>query len=174
MKRIIFALVAMIWSCIALSAVNINTATKEQLEALPDIGPVKAQAIVDYRQANGPFKSPEDIMKVNGIKDGIYGKVKGDISTSGANTPMMAPSMGKGAPASAPSISRSAPAPAPASSMAQGAAPTNPSMAAPKATRAEKAKAAKEAKAGAAADKAVAAPTAASKAVVADSKAMSK
>lgn len=52
--------------------VNINTATKEQLEALPEIGPVKAQAIIDGR----PYKKTEDVMKVKGIKEGTFGKIK--------------------------------------------------------------------------------------------------
>lgn len=52
--------------------VNINTATKEQLDALPGIGPVKAQAIIDGR----PYKKAEDIMKVKGIKQGEFNKIK--------------------------------------------------------------------------------------------------
>lgn len=52
--------------------VNINTATKEQLEALPRIGPAKAQAIIDGR----PYKKPDDIMKVKGIKEGTFSKIK--------------------------------------------------------------------------------------------------
>ena len=56
--------------------ININTATKEELDALPEIGPVKAQAIVDYRKANGNFATPEDIMKVPGIKEGTFAKIK--------------------------------------------------------------------------------------------------
>jgi competence protein ComEA len=56
--------------------VNINTAPKEKLDALPGIGPVKAQAIIDGR----PFAKPEDIMKVKGIKQGEYNKIK-DIIT---------------------------------------------------------------------------------------------
>jgi len=52
--------------------VNINTATKEQLEMLPGIGPSKSQAIIDGR----PYAKPEDIMKVKGIKEGTYGKLK--------------------------------------------------------------------------------------------------
>ena len=56
--------------------ININTATKEELDALPEIGPVKAQAIVDYRNANGKFAAPEDIMKVPGIKEGTFAKIK--------------------------------------------------------------------------------------------------
>jgi len=56
--------------------VNINTASKEQLEALPGIGPVKAQAIIDNR----PYKTPEDIMKVNGIKEATYDKIRDKIS----------------------------------------------------------------------------------------------
>jgi len=56
--------------------VNLNTATKEQLEALPEIGPVKAQAIIDGR----PYKKAEDIMKVKGIKTGTFNKIKDSIT----------------------------------------------------------------------------------------------
>src|SRR5436309_8329196 len=105
MKRLVLLLVTLIFSALALAAVNINTATKEELDALPEIGPVKAQAIVDYRAKNGPFKTPEDIMKVNGIKEGTFGKIKGLISVTGASTPAVA------APAKAESKA-AAPAPA--------------------------------------------------------------
>ncbi|MBK9064292.1 MAG: helix-hairpin-helix domain-containing protein [Acidobacteria bacterium] len=56
--------------------ININTASAEELDKLPEIGPVKAQAIVDYRKANGKFAAPEDVMKVSGIKEGTYAKIK--------------------------------------------------------------------------------------------------
>ena len=51
----------------ALFPLNINTAAASQLEALPGIGPVKAQAIVDYRNANGRYLSPHDLINVTGI-----------------------------------------------------------------------------------------------------------
>ena len=57
------------------TVVNINTADKDTLDALPGIGPVKAQAILDYR-AETKFQTIEDIMKVKGIKDGEFGKIK--------------------------------------------------------------------------------------------------
>jgi competence protein ComEA len=56
--------------------VNINTASREELDVLPGIGPVKAQAIIDGR----PFKTIEDIMKVSGIKEGEFAKIKDLIS----------------------------------------------------------------------------------------------
>ncbi len=60
----------------AVGIVNINTASQEQLEALPGIGPKKAQAII----AGRPYQKPEDIMKVKGIKQGIYNKIKDNIT----------------------------------------------------------------------------------------------
>ena len=47
--------------------VNINKASVDELSTLKRIGPSYAQRIVDYRQKNGPFEKPEDIMKVRGI-----------------------------------------------------------------------------------------------------------
>lgn len=52
--------------------ININTATREQLESLPKIGPTKAQSIIDYRETFGPFNRIEDIMEVSGIGSAIY------------------------------------------------------------------------------------------------------
>jgi len=51
----------------ASGVVNINRASVTELDALPGVGPSTAQAIVDYRSANGPFGSPEDLLNVKGI-----------------------------------------------------------------------------------------------------------
>ena len=56
--------------------ININTADKATLEALPEIGPVKAQAIISGR----PYKTIEDIMKVTGIKQKTFDKIKDMIT----------------------------------------------------------------------------------------------
>ena len=47
--------------------ININKASVDELSTLKRIGPSYAQRIVDYREQNGPFEKPEDIMKVKGI-----------------------------------------------------------------------------------------------------------
>ena len=56
--------------------ININTASKDELDVLPGIGPVRAQAIIDGR----PFKTIEDVMKVKGIKEVEFGKIKDMIT----------------------------------------------------------------------------------------------
>jgi competence protein ComEA len=128
MKRFLLLLVMLLFSAFALAAVNINTATKEELDALPEIGPVKAQAIIDYRNANGPFKTPEDVMKVNGIKEGTFGKIKGMISVSGASTPVAAPAAKADAKTAPPPAMQPAPA---AKSAAPATAATSATPAAP-------------------------------------------
>jgi competence protein ComEA len=60
--------------------VDINTASAEELDKLPGIGPSKAQAIVDYRNEHGDFKSVEDIKNVQGIKEGTFSKIKDYIT----------------------------------------------------------------------------------------------
>ena len=59
--------------------VNINTATLEELTTLPGIGDTRARAIIDYREQNGAFGNIEDIMKVTGIKEKSFSKIKDSI-----------------------------------------------------------------------------------------------
>jgi len=56
--------------------ININKATTEDLDRLPGIGPVKSQAIIDYRNQHGGFKTIEEIQQVKGIKEGEFSKLK--------------------------------------------------------------------------------------------------
>ncbi|MBJ6363072.1 ComEA family DNA-binding protein [Paenibacillus sp. GCM10012307] len=58
---------------------NLNKAQAEDLIALPGIGPAKAQAIVDDRKRNGPFRSVEDIIRVKGIGSKMLEKIKNSI-----------------------------------------------------------------------------------------------
>jgi competence protein ComEA len=60
--------------------VNINTATAAELEALSGVGPKTAEAIVEYREANGPFESIEDIVNVPGIGEGTFEKIRDEIT----------------------------------------------------------------------------------------------
>ena len=64
----------------AVGAVNINTADEATLESLKGIGKTRAQAIVEYRQKNGPFKSVDDLGKVKGIGDKRLGKLKDQVT----------------------------------------------------------------------------------------------
>ncbi|WP_309120531.1 helix-hairpin-helix domain-containing protein [Paenibacillus sp.] len=59
--------------------VDINRATLEELDALPGIGRAKAQAVIDYRESNGAFARPEDVMNVKGIGPAIFAKIRTSI-----------------------------------------------------------------------------------------------
>ncbi|MCI6086119.1 MAG: ComEA family DNA-binding protein [Selenomonas sp.] len=60
--------------------ININTADEAELDKLPGVGPSTAQKIIEYRETEGPFASPEDIMKVKGIGKAKYEKMKDRIT----------------------------------------------------------------------------------------------
>lgn len=59
--------------------IDINLATLEELMTLPGIGQSKAESIIQYREENGKFKKPEDLMKIEGIKSGVFNKIKDKI-----------------------------------------------------------------------------------------------
>lgn len=60
--------------------ININTASSDQLVKLPRVGQVIAQRIIEYRQKNGKFAKPADLMKVKGIGEKTFEKLKNLIT----------------------------------------------------------------------------------------------
>ena len=87
MKKLLLIVITLFaFAGLANAAVNINTATQEQLETLKGVGPAKAKEIIEYRKKNGPFKSVDDLDKVKGIGQGILKKIHNDITVSGATT----------------------------------------------------------------------------------------
>jgi competence protein ComEA len=60
--------------------ININTATADELDDLPGIGPTAAQSIIDYRLANGPFQTIQDIQNVPGIGPSTFDRIKDYIT----------------------------------------------------------------------------------------------
>ena len=62
--------------------VDLNTATAEELMTLPGIGEKRAQAIIADREANGPFRIPEDLTRVDGIGEGILAGLIDQVTVS--------------------------------------------------------------------------------------------
>jgi competence protein ComEA len=90
MRNALFA-VALAVSGIAWAApVDINTADAKTLETLNGIGAAKAQAIVAYRTANGPFKSVEDLAKVDGVGEKTVEANRANLTVSGGKAPAKA------------------------------------------------------------------------------------
>lgn len=63
----------------AAAVVNINTASAEELDTLPGIGPAMAKRIIEYRETEGSFAAPEDLKKVKGIGEAKFQKLKDKI-----------------------------------------------------------------------------------------------
>lgn len=103
MKKLLLALVVFCAiSGMAMAAVNINTATREELVTLKGIGEKRAQDIIDYRTKNGPFKSVDDLEKVPGIGPGIMKQIRSNVTVTGktvVDKPAAAPTKAKAADA---------------------------------------------------------------------------
>ncbi len=88
MKKLLTLATTIIFCCTILSPlwgedaemININTASAQELEQLYRVGPIYAVRIIEYREKNGPFEKPEDIMKVPGIGTKTFEKNKERIS----------------------------------------------------------------------------------------------
>ena len=87
MKPPILFVATLLFAGASYAAVNINTATKDELEALPGIGTVKAQAIIDYRNANGPFNHVEELKGVKGMTVKDIDKLKGIVDVRPGGCP---------------------------------------------------------------------------------------
>lgn len=64
------------------AAVNINTATQSELESVKGLGPAKAKAIIAYREANGVFKSVDELDKVKGFGKTSIDKMREELSVN--------------------------------------------------------------------------------------------
>ncbi|MDP2868536.1 helix-hairpin-helix domain-containing protein [Methyloversatilis sp.] len=100
MRRLICCLLLCLAAPWVLAALDLNTATEADLDALPGVGPSRAQAIIEHRAKNGPFASVDDLRNVKGIGDKTFAELKPLLTVSavaGAST--------SGTTASAPSAS---------------------------------------------------------------------
>ena len=62
--------------------IDLNTASVETLGTLPGVGEVHAKAIVDYREANGCFRTTSDVTKVSGVGSGTYENIRGLVTVN--------------------------------------------------------------------------------------------
>lgn len=86
MKKLLGSLIlSLLLASPAWALVDLNKATRSELESLKGIGPTKAQAIIDYRQKNGPFKRLEDLEKVKGIGKSTVDKLRGELTVATEN-----------------------------------------------------------------------------------------
>lgn len=85
MKRVTTLLFGMLAGIgVALGAVNLNTASEAELDAIKGIGPGKAKAIVEYRDKNGPFKTVDDLGNVKGFGKKSVDKLRPELSVGAA------------------------------------------------------------------------------------------
>ena len=89
MKKLLLGLIAFfVFTGMALAAVNLNTATRDELETVEGIGPKKAEAILNHRNKHGLFKSVDDLKNVNGFGEKTVAEMRSKL-TVGANPAVM-------------------------------------------------------------------------------------
>ena len=87
MKKFILSLLVLLaFSGFAHASVDLNTATKEELEAVKGIGPAKADAIINHRKEHGLFKKVDDLNAVKGFGDKSVDKLRGEVTVNSAAT----------------------------------------------------------------------------------------
>ncbi|TCS73468.1 competence protein ComEA [Sulfuritortus calidifontis] len=81
MKKLLFVLfLACGLASPAWAAVDINTASQSELEAVKGLGPAKARAIIEYREKHGPYRSIDDLTKVKGLGKASVAKLKHELA----------------------------------------------------------------------------------------------
>lgn len=84
MKNLLGSLILSLFAALpAFAAVDLNTATQAELEAVKGIGPSKAKAIISHRDKYGLFKSLDDLVKVKGFGKASVTKLKAELSVGG-------------------------------------------------------------------------------------------
>lgn len=101
MKKLLVMLASVFAFSTAFAAVDLNTATQQDLETVKGIGPAKSKAILEYRSKNGPFKSVDDLAKVPGFGEKSVAGMKAELAV-GAAKPAAAPAAPAAKPAAAP------------------------------------------------------------------------
>jgi len=87
MKKLLAALfVFFAFFGMATAAVNLNTASKAELETVKGIGPQKAEAIIEYRKRNGPFKTIDELKKVSGFGDKSVANMRLELTVDMADS----------------------------------------------------------------------------------------
>lgn len=85
-RKIGFGSVLAFLAGLAIAKVDINSASVEELQTLSGIGAGKAQAIVDYREANGAFASVDELVNVKGIGEKTLANIREELSVAGNAT----------------------------------------------------------------------------------------
>jgi len=86
-KLLLYLILYFAFSGIAYSDVDLNTATRAELESVKGIGPSRAEAIIEYRKQHGSFKKVDDLGRIKGFGDKSVDKLRGEVTVGSADKP---------------------------------------------------------------------------------------